>query len=120
MVNMSSQTLINAELKRAEQARALGKEGQARVCARRAAGIAAHDYYERRGEPIRTSSAYDLLKMLVEDSALSVDLRQSAALFTLRVDNEFKLPPDIDLIIEAKKLCGKLMKLNTSDDLTDP
>ena len=107
---MSSQTLINAELKRAEQARALGNEGQARVCARRAAGLAAHEYFIQRGVTLRTPSAYDLLTMLVEDSSLSDELREIAAHLTLRVDGAFKLPPDIDLIIEAKKLCEILMK----------
>ena len=107
---MRSQTLINAELKRAQSAQALGNEGQARVCARRAAGIAARDYLERHGEKVRTPSAYDLLKVLAEDPTLSSELRQIAIHLTMRVDEKFRLPADIDLVIEAKKLCGELMK----------
>ena len=107
---MRSQTLINAELKRAHTAQALGNEGQARVCARRAAGIAARDYLERHGEKVRTPSAYDLLKVLAEDPTLSSELRQIAIHLTMRVDEKFRLPPDIDLVTEAKKLCGELMK----------
>ena len=110
MVNMHSQTLINAELKHAQSAQALGNEGQARVCARRAAGIAARDYLERHGEKVRTPSAYDLLKALAEDPSLSDDLRQIAMHLTMRVDEQFKLPADIDLIMEAERLCGELMK----------
>ena len=79
------------------------------VCARRAAGIAAHEYFARRGELIRTPSAYDLLHLLIENSTLSDDLRQTAAHLTLRVDEEFKLPVDVDLITEAKKLCEELI-----------
>lgn len=107
---MRSQTLINAELKHAQSAQALGNEGQARVCARRAAGIAARDYLERHGEKVRTPSAYDLLKVLAEDPTLSSELRQIAIHLTMRVDEKFRLPPDIDLVTEAKKLCGELMK----------
>jgi len=103
------QVQINTELKHAEQARRRGNEGQARVCARRAAGIAAREYFARRGETIRTPSAYDLLNKLVEDSSLSADLRQIAAHLTLRVDEQFKLPPDLDLILEAKKLRDGLL-----------
>lgn len=106
---MNIQTQINLEFEHAEQARARGNEGQARVCARRAAGIAAREYLARRGQPVRTPSAYDLLKLLSEDALLSADLRQAAAHLTLRVNEEFKLPVDIDLLAEAKKLCEELL-----------
>jgi hypothetical protein len=109
MENVNPQAQINAEFERAEQARVRGNEGQARVCARRAAGIAAREYFARRGETIRTQSAYDLLNLLTEDSSLADDLRQIAAYLTLRVDEEFKLPVKVDLIIEARKLCEGLI-----------
>ncbi len=101
---------IQAEIDRAEAARARGNEGQARVCARRAAGIAAREYLARRGEKIRTPSAYDLLKILAEEQSLSGELRQSARYLTLRVNEEFKLPVNVDLIAEARKFCDELLK----------
>ncbi|HJR79292.1 MAG TPA: hypothetical protein VJ821_04410 [Anaerolineales bacterium] len=101
---------IEAEFERAEQSRLRGNEGQARVCARRAAGIAARQYFDRRGEKIRTPSAYDLLNRLAQDPALSNELRQSAVYLTLRVNEEFKLPVNVDLIAEARKLCDGLLK----------
>ena len=107
---MDWQTQIQTEFDRADQARVRGNEGQARVCARRAAGIAAREYLSRHGQPIRTPSAYDLLKLLAEDPLLSPDLRQAAAYLTLRVNEEFKLPVDVDLVAEAKKLCEELSK----------
>lgn len=103
-------TEIQAEIDRAEAARARGNEGQARVCARRAAGIAAREYLARRGEKIRTPNAYDLLKILVEEQSLSGELRQSAHYLTLRVNEEFKLPVNVDLIAEARKFCDELLK----------
>ena len=103
------QEQIQAEFERAEQARARGNEGQARVCARRAAGIAAREYLIQRGKSIRTPNAYDALNLLAGDSSLSAELRQIAGHLTLRVDEEFKLPPEMDLIMEARKLCEELL-----------
>jgi len=100
---------IAAELEHAEQARERGNEGQARVCARRAAGIAAREYFDRRGETIQTPSAYDLLNALIDEPSLSDDLRQIATHLTLQVNEEFKLSANIDLIVEAKKLCDELL-----------
>ena len=54
---------LETEFERAEAARANGNEGQARVCARRAAGIAIREYYARRGQSVHTPSAYDLLQL---------------------------------------------------------
>ncbi len=107
---MNIQTQVNAEFERAEQARARGNEGQARVCARRAAGIAAREYFARRGHTVHTPSAYDLLNLLAEDPLLSTNIKQSASYLTLRVNEEFKLPVDVDLIVEARKLCEELLK----------
>ena len=100
---------IQAELARAQQARARGNEGQARVCARRAAGIAAHQYFARRGEPAHKSSAYDVLRLVAQDMAVSPDLREFATHLTLRVDQQFKLPEDIDLLAETADFCRKLL-----------
>jgi len=97
------------EFERAEAARATGKEGQARVCARRAAGIAIREYYSRRGQSVRTPSAYDLLQILAEEPHITPELKQAAMYLTLRVTEEFKLPLDVDLLDEARKLCDGLL-----------
>ncbi len=109
MENVNPLAQINAEFERAEQARAGGNEGQARVCARRAAGIAIREYFVRRGKTICTPSSYDLLNMFIEEASLPDDLRQIAVHLTLRVDEEFKLPMDVDLIAEARMLCKELI-----------
>jgi hypothetical protein len=106
---MAWQTEIKAEFERAERARLKGNEGQARVCARRAAGIAAREYYLRRGKPFRSPSAYDMLQLLATDADVTASIRESAARLTLRVDEEFKLPPDVDLLAEARRLCEDLL-----------
>jgi hypothetical protein len=104
------QTDIQAEFEKAAQARGRGNEGQARVCARRAAGIAVREYLTRRGTRPPSVSAYDLLNMLKTDPLLSPDLKLIAEHLTLRVTEEFKLPVDADLVDEAKLFCEELLK----------
>jgi len=101
---------IEKEFQLAEQARAKGNEGQARVCARRAAGIAIREYLSQNGTPPRSASAYDLLNLLKDDPLLPPDLKLIADHLTLRVTEEFKLPVDADLIAEARILCDELLK----------
>ena len=102
---------IQTEFNKAEQARANGKEGQARVCARRAAGIAIREYLTRKGTPPLSRSAVDLLNLLKDDPFLSQDLKLIVDHLTLRVTEEFKLPVNADLVSEARKLCDELLKI---------
>ncbi|MDL1940787.1 hypothetical protein FBQ99_00410 [Chloroflexi bacterium CFX2] len=101
---------IEREFEKAQQAREKGSEGQARVCARRAAGIAIRDYLDRHGMDSPSASAYDLLTLLKEDTLLPPDLKRAASHLTLRVTEEFKLPVEADLIAEARSLCEWLLK----------
>lgn len=99
---------IRHELELAAQAEAAGNQGRARVCARRAGGVAAREFLAQRDEAIQGESAYDLLKRLSEAESIPEAARRSAALLTLRVDEEFKLPPGVDLVLEARRLCRAL------------
>jgi HEPN domain-containing protein len=101
---------IEKEFQLAKQARERGNEGQARVCARRAAGIAVRDYLTRSGIHPHSASAYDLLNLLKDDPLLSPNLKLIADHLTLRVTEEFKLPVEADLVAEARKLCDELLK----------
>ena len=104
------QSEIQAEFERAAQARQQKNEGQARVCARRAAGIAVREYLSRRGIRPPSKSAYDLLNLIKNDPSLAPDLKQSAEHLTVRVTEEFKLPLDVDLVAEARVFCSKLLE----------
>jgi len=101
---------IQSEFERADQARAKNNEGQARVCARRAAGIAIRDFLTRRGTHIPGASSYDLLNHIKEEPLLPPDLKLAADHLTLRVTEEFKLPVEADLVAEARLLCDWLLK----------
>ena len=103
-------TEIEKEFEQAKQARANNNEGRARVCARRAAGIAIRDYLTRKGIQTPSQSAYDLLNLIKEEPLLPPDLKLVADHLTLRVTEEFKLPVDADLIQESRQLCDWLLK----------
>lgn len=98
------------ELEQAQKAREQGNEGQARVCARRAAGIVIKDYLTRKGIHPPSVSAYDLLHYMKEEPLLPADLKLIAEHLTVRVTEEFKLPIDADLIAESRQLCEWLEK----------
>ena len=102
-------TNFETEIARAESARAKKNEGQARVCARRAAGIVLREYFTRTGIPVPSPSAMDLLNLLAEQPHLPPDVQRAASLLTLRVDKAFHIPADADLIAEARKLCEVLL-----------
>jgi hypothetical protein len=99
---------IELELKNASQARLSGNEGRARVCARRAAGIAARDFLTRHKVRLHNPSAYVALQALAEFPGLAPDLRIAAVHLTTRLTETFALPMDADLIADARKLIGGL------------
>lgn len=90
-------------------ARGRGNEGQARVCARRAAGEVVRGYFKLRRLPAGGASAYDLLQELLATSGVPEPARQAAGHLTLRVDESFGLPEGIDLVKAAQELAQCLM-----------
>ena len=99
---------IDAELENAERARLAGNEGRARVCARRAAGIAARAFLIRHGVHLRNSSAYSALQTLAEFPDLAPDLMVAVLHLTTPLNETFTLPVHADLISDARKLIGGL------------
>ena len=110
---ISSMNDFNAQLRKefekAQQARINKNEGQARVCARRAAGIAIREYLTRNGTRVPSMSAYDLINLLKEDAQLPPDMKLIVDHLTVRVTEEFQLPFDADLVAEARILCDWLL-----------
>jgi hypothetical protein len=94
MIPEATRKRIEAELTRAEQARAEGKEGMARVCARRAAGWAA------AGE--KSGSAVDRLRSLAADDSAPAEVRQAAARLTARLSPDHTLPFEQDPLDDAR------------------
>jgi hypothetical protein len=102
---------MNKELDKAIQARLHGNEGKARVCARRAAGLAAQEYFDRKGIHVGSSSALILLNRLREQQDLPVDLHPLIDHLLLPVDRDFKLPAGMDLIADARLLSNRLDRI---------
>ncbi len=101
---------IEQELNRGFEARRQGFEGRARVCARRAAGIAIRAWLEGRGIAPGSASAYDLLAKIVDDPAVSERARQAAASLLERVNEAFELGSGADLLEVARVLISELQK----------
>ena len=109
MESFPGYTQIQEELVQAESARAGGNEGMARVCARRAAGIAAGEYIRRRGLNYSVTSAYDRLNFLAGSDSVPDDIRQVTGRFLVRVMPDHTLPIETDLVAEARWLVDKLL-----------
>jgi hypothetical protein len=105
---------IEEELARGEMARSQGLEGRARVCARRAASVAARAYLEESGLPMPGSGAVDLLNALEGLPGISAPAHQAAARLLMRVDENYALPPDVDLLAEARLLTVELDNAGSS------
>ncbi|MFH2103325.1 MAG: hypothetical protein ABIJ39_08225 [Chloroflexota bacterium] len=103
--------LINEELQSAEDARLAGNEGRARVCARRATGIAIREYFQMEGINLPTRSVITLLEKFSTLPGIEPDLQQAARYLTTRITEDLKLPVTLDLIAEARKLCDQLIPL---------
>ena len=99
---MDTKFALQQEFSKAQQARINKNEGQARVCARRAAGIAIREYLTRNGTRVPSMSAYDLLNLLREDPLIPADLKLIADHLTVRVTEEFNLPIVADLIAQSR------------------
>jgi hypothetical protein len=100
---------LDTEFTQADSARSMGNEGRARVCCRRAAGIAIREYLSRRRVPVPDKSAVDLINRLTEMPEIQPKLKGICVHLTMRVSEEFKLPVDVDLVEETRQLCSALL-----------
>ncbi len=99
---------FDQELLKGQEARRAGFEGRARVCARRAAGAVIRAYLARRDLPAPGSGAYDLLIHFQTLPDIPARAREAAQRLAMRVDEDFRLPGEIDLLDEARQLAQGL------------
>jgi hypothetical protein len=105
------ESLFEQEIHQAEVARSVGNEGMARVCARRAAGIAIGEYLRRKGLSGLDPGAYDRLRYLSNLPEISPQARLVANHLLTRVTPEHSLPIDVDLIAETRWLKASLLSV---------
>ena len=103
---------IEAELAYAEQARAHGKEGRARVCARRAAGWAVGAYRNRaHGAADSERAALSHLRWLRSQAGLPRLLQQAASRLTEQVGVDHRLPHAEDPLQDARSIVEAFLGL---------
>lgn len=112
MYSPETRSKIEAELAQAIKAREAGLEGQARVCARRAAGQAVRDYLDRRGETTSSPSVMDLLASFSERANTPERMRQVAGYLMMRVQSDYTLAEPVDLLSEARWLVDTLERMD--------
>ena len=100
---------FDRELQMAELARSQGNEGKARVCARRAAGVVVGEYLQQQGVSTTAITAYDRVRMLADWPDLPPGVDEVVAHMTMRVDMDYQLPSDLDLVEDARWLAETLL-----------
>jgi len=100
---------FHSEIKKAKSARAAGNEGRARVCARRAAGIVIGEYFRSKDYSLPSASAHDRLRLLNSLPGLPVEIYQVTQHLLERVNPNYQLPSDADLVNEAEWLREALL-----------
>jgi HEPN domain-containing protein len=96
------------ELERAHEARRAGKEGRARVCARRAAGLAIRAYYQKRDGAGWGGDAMRQLSRLRTDKVMPETIRRAAERLTSVVDFDHRLPFAEDVLDDAGRIIAFL------------
>lgn len=104
MISAQIKSRIDDELSAAEDSRSSGNEAQARVRARRAAGLALQAYYHARGQIVQDASAINLISALQADPYADPAWREIAELLLTRVNKDFSFPSQKDLISETRRL----------------
>jgi hypothetical protein len=102
-------TSIEAELSNAQASRMKANEGRARVCARRAAGLAVSIYFEQETTEQPPQSAYRLLQWFSLREEVPEDLRLAAKRLTVRVTPAYELPHKEDPIDDARKIISAIL-----------
>jgi len=100
---------IEREMDLAEESRRQGREGRARVCARRAAGMAVAVFQKRKTGVRPQANFYRLLRWFQEVDGVSAGLKQAAARLTTRVRPDYSLPHSDDPLQDARTLIEALL-----------
>lgn len=108
---------VRRELAQAETFRQQGREGRARVCARRAAGWAVLSLYRRMVSRIAPSSVVSLLRWYSDFAPAPADLRLAARRLTVAVTSDHSLPHPEDPLDDARRIVEAL--LETDDPAQD-
>jgi hypothetical protein len=100
---------FNHEMATGYSARASGLEGKSRVCARRALGIVIAEYFKRISLPSPGPSIQERISALKNLDTLPIHNLEIIDHFIIKVDEEYHLPIDVDLLAETTWLADQLL-----------
>ena len=101
---------ITSELARAAESRKQGNEGRARVCARRAVGIAIVSYYASRNLILQESDFMFAVKKFRDDISIPLHIRQMAARLSERITSDFQYASPTDPLTDAQLIIDYVME----------
>lgn len=108
---------IEKEFSAARQALSVGNDGKARVCARRAAGLAIAWFLSAHPKPAWGQDAMHQLLQLKDDLEFPGEIRDAAVRLTTRISEQFTYPFSTDPIADSRLIVGyfrKRMESNAS------
>lgn len=108
---MSHVTMIERELAAAEVAWQQGLEGKARVCARRAVGLAVEVCLGQSVQSFRSGDAMERLRRIQRQETFPLPVRQAAERLTTAVTRRQEAPFTNDPIGDARLIVGHLADL---------
>lgn len=111
MFSLEIRSAIQKELDAAETARLSGLPGKSRVCARRAAGVAARTYCSLKGIQYKDPNAIQVLELLFLRDDIPAPTKLRIQKLIEQVDTNYSLPDGYDLEIEAAALVTDLQAL---------
>ena len=106
---------IEQEFSAARATLALGNDGKARVCARRAAGLAIARFLTAHPHTSWGSDAMTRLLHLKEDPEFPPDVREAAIRLTTKISERFTYPFSTDPIADARLIVDYFQKRMEAD-----
>ncbi len=100
------------ELEKAQKARTEGKEGMARVLARRSAGLAIRKFLARQDHYNSGLSLNDLIKDGEIRKMLPNAVHSTLDRLSTQVGEDYQLPEGMDLIADAQMIISQLSNIN--------
>jgi hypothetical protein len=96
--------MIERELSTAARAARKGNEGMARVCARRAAGVAIAHWLESHPHPAWGTNAMQYLRAVHAEESFPREVRSAAFRLAARVTQNFSSPFSNDPIADSRMI----------------
>ena len=101
-------TQIDRELAAAQAALQSGNDGKARVCARRAVGIAAEAWLEQQSDRQWRGDAMEYLRQIQQEASFPLPIRQAAERLITPVPRQHEAPFTADPIGDARVIIAHL------------